>query len=92
MRTISSVKQLAEFMRDASPGDRAVYHRGALCHDRHQRIFTRPDGQSVYAVIEAVDTLAEAVMIAYDHGFVIPTQKRLGDGDYLYFVTRRTER
>ncbi len=73
---------LVDWFVDASPGDRLVYYRGHLAHDRMQDVVL---GGRERADLNAV---AHHVMRLAAERLVIPVQKRLGREDFLYIAVK----
>ena len=74
---------LVDWLIDAKPGDRIVYYRGHLAHDR------APSAQVMDSRSRAVvHTVASRVMASTEKGLVLPVQKRIGPGDYLYIAVK----
>lgn len=74
---------LVDWLIDAKPGDRAVYYRGHLGHDRmpSAKVLDRGIRTELHAV-------ANRVMVLAGQGLVIPVQKRVGPEDCLYIVVK----
>ena len=70
-----------------SPGDKIVYYRGLLAHDRvpSGKILDPRSRSELNAVARRVITMAS-------HGFVHPVQKRLGRNDFLYIAIKTKPR
>jgi hypothetical protein len=74
---------LVDWLIDAKPGDRVVYYRGHLGHDRmpSAKVLDRSSRTELHAV-------ANRVMVLAAQGLVIPVQKRVGPEDCLYIVVK----
>ena len=76
-----------DWLVDAKPGERTVYYRGHLGHDRagDGRLQDRHARSNLNAV-------ASRVMTAAEQGLVHPVQKKIGREDFLYFAVRASDR
>ncbi|MBE7183853.1 MAG: hypothetical protein INR68_05560 [Methylobacterium mesophilicum] len=76
-----------DWLVDAKPGERTVYYRGHLAHDRMTSagIHDRQNRSCLGAV-------ASRVMTAAEQGLVHPVQKKVGPEDFLYFAVRASSR
>lgn len=72
-----------DWLIDADPGDKLVYYRGHLAHDRMASTEAL-DPQS-RITLQAV---ANRVMAAAAQGLVLPVQKRLGPEEFLYIAVK----
>jgi hypothetical protein len=72
-----------DWLIDASPGDRIVYYRGHLGHDRmpSTKVLDREARVQLHA-------LATRVMVVAAQGLVLPVQKRVGPEDCLYIAVK----
>lgn len=72
-----------DWLIEANPGDRIVYYRGHLGHDRmpSSKVLDPHARHELHA-------LAKRVMAACGQGLAIPVQKRLGPEDFLYLVVK----
>lgn len=72
-----------DWLIDADPGDRLVYYRGHLAHDRmpSKEVLDPESRLTLHAV-------ADRVMVAATQGLVLPVQKRLGPEEFLYIVVK----
>lgn len=82
------VDSFGQWLKKAKPGDRVVYYEGFLLQDRTSWIVFADS--SVAIPQAAVRAAANEAWAAYEMGSVILTQKRLGDGDYIYYATKRS--
>jgi hypothetical protein len=74
---------LVDWLIDADPGDRIVYYRGHLVHDRV------PSGKVLNLRARAdLNAVARRVMMLAGEGLVIPVQKRIGREDFLYIAVK----
>jgi hypothetical protein len=72
-----------DWLIDARPGHRIIYYRGHLARDR------MPSARVLDNRSRAVvHTVANRVMTSADKGLVLPVQRRLGPGDYLYIAVK----
>lgn len=72
-----------DWLIDAKPGERVVYYRGHLAHDR------APSAQAMDSRSRTVvHTVASRVMASTAKGLVLPVQKRIGPGDFLYIAVK----
>lgn len=74
---------LVDWLIDAKPGDRVVYYRGHLGHDRmpSSKVLDRRVRTELHAV-------ANRVMVLAGQGLVLPVQKRVGPEDWLYIAVK----
>jgi hypothetical protein len=72
-----------DWLIGASPGDKLVYYRGHLGHDRMPS--TKVLERSVRVELHA---LATRVMVTAAQGLVLPVQKRVGPEDCLYIAVK----
>jgi hypothetical protein len=74
---------LVDWLIDAKPGDRVVYYRGHLGHDRmpSAKVLDRRVRTELHAV-------ANRVMALAGQGLVLPVQKRVGPEDWLYIAVK----
>jgi hypothetical protein len=72
-----------DWLTDASPGDKLVYYRGHLGHDRmpSAKVLDRQARVELHA-------LATRVMVTAAQGLVLPVQKRVGPEDWLYIAVK----
>jgi hypothetical protein len=72
-----------DWLIDANPGDRIVYYRGHLGHDRmpSARVL-EPQSRT------ELHTVATRVMVVAGQGLVLPVQKRVGPEDCLYIAVK----
>jgi hypothetical protein len=72
-----------DWLVEAEQGARLIYYRGHLAHDRmpSAQILSKSDRADLNA-------LAHRVFVAHEQGLVMPVQKRLGPGDWLYLAIR----
>jgi hypothetical protein len=72
-----------DWLIDASPGDKLVYYRGHLGHDRmpSAKVLDRQARVELHA-------LATRVMVTAAQGLVLPVQKRVGPEDWLYIAVK----
>jgi hypothetical protein len=75
--------RFVDWLIDAKPGGQIVYYRGHLAYDRTPAANVL-DNRS-RAIVHAV---AGRVMATTGKGLVLPVQKRLGTGDYLYIAVK----
>jgi hypothetical protein len=74
---------LVDWLIDADPGDRIIYYRGHLAHDRV------PSGKVLNARARAdLNAVARRVMMLAGEGLVMPVQKRIGREDFLYIAVK----
>jgi hypothetical protein len=74
---------LVDWLVDAGPGDKLVYYRGHLGHDR------MPSAKVLERVVRVeLHALATRVMVTAAQGLVLPVQKRVGPEDWLYIVVK----
>lgn len=72
-----------DWLVDAKPGDQIVYYRGHLAYDR------TPTANVLDSRSRAVvQTVAGRVMATTEKGLVLPVQKRIATGDYLYIAVK----
>jgi hypothetical protein len=76
-----------DWLIDADPGDKLVYYRGHLSHDRMPS--TKVLDQQSRITLQAV---ADRVMAAAAQGLVLPVQKRLGPEEFLYIAVKALPR
>ena len=75
--------RFVDWLVDAKPGEQIVYYRGHLAYDR------TPAANVLDSRSRAVvHTVAGRVMSTTEKGLVLPVQKRLGTGDYLYIAVK----
>src|SRR5262245_33201587 len=74
---------LVDWLIDAKPGERAVYYRGHLGHDRmpSAKVLDRGERTELHAA-------ANRVMVLANQGLVLPVQERVGPEDCLYIVVK----
>src|SRR5262245_12532112 len=72
-----------DWLIDASPGDKVVYYRGHLGHDRmpSAKVLERKPRAALHAV-------AIRVMVTAAQGLVLPVQKRVGPEEWLYIAVK----
>jgi hypothetical protein len=74
---------LIDWLIDANPGDRLVYYRGHLVHDRV------PSGKVLGPRARAdLNAVARRIMMLAGERLVIPVQKRIGREDFLYIAVK----
>jgi len=74
---------LVDWLIDANPGDRLVYYRGHLVHDRV------PSGKVLGPRARAdLNAVARRIMMLAGERLVIPVQKRIGREDFLYIAVK----
>jgi hypothetical protein len=74
---------LVDWLIDAKPGDRVVYYRGHLGHDR------MPSAKVLdWRVRTELHAVANRVMVLAGQGLVLPVQKRVGPEDCLYIAVK----
>lgn len=78
---------LVDWLIDARPGDRVVYYRGHLGHDRmpSAKVLDRDQRTELHVV-------ANRVMVLAGQGLVLPVQKRIGPEDFLYIAVKAQPR
>jgi hypothetical protein len=76
-----------DWLIDSFPGDKVVYYRGLLAHDRtpSAKVLAPRPRSDLVAVARRVLTMAS-------HGLVHPLQKRMGPNDFLYIAVRTKPR
>lgn len=72
-----------DWLIDADPGDKLVYYRGHLAHDRMAS--TEVLDRQSRIILQAV---ADRVMVAAAQGLVLPVQKRVGPEEFLYIAVK----
>ena len=72
-----------DWLIGAGPGDKLVYYRGHLAHDRMPSTEAL-DGQS-RITLQAV---ANRVMAAASQNLILPVQKRIGPEEFLYIAVK----
>lgn len=72
-----------DWLIGAGPGDRLVYYRGHLSHDRMAS--TEALDRQSRITLQAV---ANRVMVTAAQGLIIPVQKRLGPEEFLYMAVK----
>lgn len=78
---VSNSNGFVDWLTAAKAGGRCIYHRGFLARDRDKSF----DGNhELNLLADMAGDKAKAQKVAL-------TQKRLGDGDYLYFASRLPE-
>jgi hypothetical protein len=72
-----------DWLIDASPGDKLVYYRGHLGHDRmpSAKVLDRQARVELHA-------LATRVMVTAAQRLVLPVQRRIGPEDWLYIAVK----
>ena len=72
-----------DWLIDASPGDKVVYYRGHLGHDRmpSAKVLEQKPRAELHAV-------ATRVMVTAAQGLVLPVQKRVGSEEWLYIAVK----
>jgi hypothetical protein len=78
---------LTDWIVDSFPGDKIVYYRGLLAHDRtpSAQVLAPRSRTELNAVARRVFTMA-------GHGLVHPVQRRIGHSDYLYIAVKTKPR
>ena len=76
-----------DWIIDSVPGDKVVYYRGLLAHDR------APSGKVLDPKSRAaLNAVARRVFTMASHGLVHPVQKRIGPSDFLYIAVKTKPR
>jgi hypothetical protein len=76
-----------DWIIDSFPGDKIVYYRGLLAHDR------APSGKVLDPKSRTdLNAVASRVLTMASHGLVHPVQKRIGRNDFLYIAVKTTPR
>jgi len=81
--TLVDENEFVDWLIEARPGERIVYYRGHLAHDRAPSAQVL-DGRSR----TTIQTVARRVMATTETGLVLPVQKRMGIGDFLYIAVK----
>ena len=76
-----------DWIIDSFPGDKVVYYRGLLAHDR------APSGKVLDPKSRAtLNAVARRVFTMASHDLVQPVQKRIGPSDFLYIAVKTKPR
>jgi hypothetical protein len=76
-----------DWIIDSFPGDKIVYYRGLLAHDR------APSGKVLDPKSRVeLNAVAKRVFTMAGHGLVHPVQKRIGRNDFLYIAVKTKPR
>lgn len=85
---LGGVPAAREWLKTAQRGAKRVYHVGHLIVDRG---FTQKDGNKwTFKRVEPLHSLARLLQEAEAKGEVYLLQRRLGDGEYVYYAIKRT--
>lgn len=94
MNLYPTPKQLSDWIASSHKGDRFVYHTGNLLHDRRFRVALAATGGSTVVEVKPLREIAEAATDAYQQGYVVLAQHRIGEDlfEYLAIRTRKYKR
>lgn len=81
-----ALSELREWLEEATPGAKRIYHRGFLAVDRV--VTEMVEGQLKDRYIEPYDHIGSLVRSAIDAGTVTAYQKRLAEWEYEYWVEK----
>ena len=84
LKDIMNDVDLCVWVADAKPGDRLVYYRGHLSHDRMASVKVLDDGRR-----RRLADVANRVLVAEAQGLVMPVQRRVARNEWLYLAIRR---
>lgn len=81
------LETVKDWLRDAPPGDRIVYHQGFLAADRVVK--EMENGVLKDRYIEPTNQIGSLMEMARDVGKVILWQERVAEFDYKYWAAKR---
>lgn len=88
MHVYPTPKELANWIAKSHKGDRFTYHTGHLVHDRAFRANLAHSGGFLKVRVIPLDNIAKAAVEAYEAGYVVLAQKRLGEDVFEYLAIR----
>jgi len=83
-RLLITDASLCGWLGQAAPGDRLVYHRGSLPHDRTPLTSRVPEANRI-----ELGRTARRALWAFERGLVHLVQRRHGVDDYSYIMVAR---
>lgn len=83
-----ALAEYTEWFGDSRPGDVVAYYRGDLAYDRDPANFPTLDREGSER-LAGIGAVADSVKRDVKAGYLILTQRKLGESNYEYLATRK---
>lgn len=88
MNLYPTPEDLDSWIASSHKGDRFVYHLGNLMHDKSFRVTLATTGGFTMITNVPLGKIADAALEAYEAGYVVLTQQRVGEDMFRYLAVR----
>ena len=88
MNVYPTPADLDQWIAKSHKGERFVYHLGNLMHDRRFKVTLGTSGGTTVIRNIPLGDVADAAIDAYQNGYVVLAQKRIGEDLFEYLAIR----